>query len=116
MNNKAKPRKSTKSTIVGKAKVMSYEDIVKAREERAAKEAATAGMKTWSEARECCARGRCARAKGQSGADERSVRASGGPSGANERAREGPSDADERSTAVAEDENHCSVLQFGSVS
>jgi hypothetical protein len=43
MNNEAKRRKSTKSTIVWKAKVMSYEDIVKAREEHAAKEAATAG-------------------------------------------------------------------------
>ncbi|KAN0075105.1 hypothetical protein V8E54_007716 [Elaphomyces granulatus] len=45
MNNKAKRRKSIKSTIVyvGKAKVMSYGDIVKVREERAVKEAATAG-------------------------------------------------------------------------
>ena len=37
-NNEAKRGKSTNSTEVGKAKVMSCEDIVKAREERAAKE------------------------------------------------------------------------------
>jgi len=39
-NDEAKRRKSTKSTVVGKAKVMSYEDIVEARGKRAAKEAA----------------------------------------------------------------------------
>jgi hypothetical protein len=40
-NNEAKVRRSTKSTIVGKAKVMSYEDIEEARANRAAKEAAS---------------------------------------------------------------------------
>lgn len=40
-NNEAKVRRSTKSTVVGKAKVMSYEDIEEAREKRAAKEQAT---------------------------------------------------------------------------
>jgi hypothetical protein len=39
-NDKAKRRKSTKSTVVGKAKVMSYEDIVEAQGKRTAKEAA----------------------------------------------------------------------------
>ena len=42
-NNEAKVRRSTKSTVVGKAKVMSYEDIEDARAKRAAKEEATAG-------------------------------------------------------------------------
>ena len=36
---------STKSTIMGKAKVMSYEDIEKERANRAAKEAAAASKK-----------------------------------------------------------------------
>ena len=39
-NDEAKRRRSTKLTVVGKAKVMSYEDIEAARRERAAKEAA----------------------------------------------------------------------------
>lgn len=43
MNNEAKVRRSTKSVVVGKAKVMSYEDIEEARAKRAAKEEATAG-------------------------------------------------------------------------
>lgn len=41
-NNEAKVRRSTKPTVIGKAKVMSYEDIKEAREKRAAKEQATA--------------------------------------------------------------------------
>ena len=42
-NNEAKVRQSTKSTVVGKAKVMSYENIEDARAKRAAKEQVTAG-------------------------------------------------------------------------
>jgi len=38
MNNIAKVRRSTKSVVLGKAKVMSYEDIEEARAKRAAKE------------------------------------------------------------------------------
>lgn len=38
-NNEAKCRRSTKSTVVGKARVMSYEDIVEAKVKRSAKEA-----------------------------------------------------------------------------
>ena len=38
-NNEAKVRRSTKSTVVGKAKVMSYEDSEDARAKRTAKEA-----------------------------------------------------------------------------
>ena len=43
MNNEAKVRRSTKPVVLGKAKVMSYEDIEEARAKRAAKEEATAG-------------------------------------------------------------------------
>ena len=39
MNNEAKVRRSTRSVVVGKAKVMSFEDIVEARKKRAAKDA-----------------------------------------------------------------------------
>ena len=39
MNNEAKVRRSTRSVVLGKAKVMSYEDIEEARAKRAAKEA-----------------------------------------------------------------------------
>lgn len=44
-NNEAKHRRSAKSTMIGKAKVMSYEDIEEARAKRAAKEAAAASKK-----------------------------------------------------------------------
>jgi hypothetical protein len=40
INNEAKVRRSTKSLILGKAKVMSYEDLQEARSKRAEKEAA----------------------------------------------------------------------------
>lgn len=39
MNSEAKVRRSTKSVVLGKAKVMSYEDIEEARIKRAAKDA-----------------------------------------------------------------------------
>jgi hypothetical protein len=39
-NNERNCRQSTRSTVVGKAKVMSYEDIVEAQAKRDAKEAA----------------------------------------------------------------------------
>jgi hypothetical protein len=42
VNNEAKVRRATKSIILGKAKVMSYEDLVEARAKRAEKEAAKA--------------------------------------------------------------------------
>jgi hypothetical protein len=52
-NNEAKRRRSTKSIVVGKVKVMSYEDIEEARGKRAAREACCEGScgglrKTWS--------------------------------------------------------------------
>lgn len=43
MNNEAKVRRSTKSVILGKVKVLSYEDIEKVRAKRAAKEEAIVG-------------------------------------------------------------------------
>ncbi|KAL8696242.1 MAG: hypothetical protein Q9201_007759 [Fulgogasparrea decipioides] len=43
MNNKAKVRRSTRSVVLGKAKVMSYEDLEEARAKRAAKEKAITG-------------------------------------------------------------------------
>jgi hypothetical protein len=45
VNNEAKVRRSTKSVVLGKAKVMSYEDLEKARAERATKEAAKEAKK-----------------------------------------------------------------------
>ena len=53
MNSEAKVRRSTKSVIVGKAKVMSYEDIEEAQAKRAAKEEATTAKKT----RDCARKG-----------------------------------------------------------
>jgi hypothetical protein len=41
MNNEAKIRRSAKSAVLGKAKVMSYEDIEEERAKRAAKEVIT---------------------------------------------------------------------------
>jgi hypothetical protein len=38
-NDEAKPRRSTKSIVLGSAKVMSFEDLVEARTKRAEKEA-----------------------------------------------------------------------------
>jgi len=40
VNNEAKVRRSTKSVVLGKAKVMSYEDLEEARAKRAAKDVA----------------------------------------------------------------------------
>jgi hypothetical protein len=42
VNNEAKVRRSTKSLVIGKAKVMSYEDLEEARVKRAAKDSAKA--------------------------------------------------------------------------
>jgi hypothetical protein len=44
-NDEAKPRRSTKSIVLGKAKVMSFEDLVEARTKRAEKEANKAAKK-----------------------------------------------------------------------
>lgn len=45
INDEGKVRRSTKSEILGKARVMSYEDLEKARAERAVKEAAKEAKK-----------------------------------------------------------------------
>jgi hypothetical protein len=45
MNNEAKVRRSTKSQVLGKAKVMSYEDLKEARAKRKEKEKAAADKK-----------------------------------------------------------------------
>jgi hypothetical protein len=51
INNEAKPRRSAKSEVLGTARVMSYEDLEKARAERAAKEAAKEAKKAAKEAK-----------------------------------------------------------------
>ena len=60
MNDESKVRRSTKSVVLGKAKVMSYEDLEEARTKRAAKEQAAAdkgkgGRKRKSSAEETAA-------------------------------------------------------------
>jgi hypothetical protein len=45
MNNEAKPRRSTKSAILGKARVMTFEDLKAARAKRDEKEAAKEAIK-----------------------------------------------------------------------
>jgi hypothetical protein len=49
INNEAKPRRSTKSNVLGTAKVMSYEDLEKAKAQRVAKEAAKEAKKAEKE-------------------------------------------------------------------
>ncbi|SLM37872.1 hypothetical protein LPUS_00860 [Lasallia pustulata] len=83
VNNEAKFRRSTRSIVLGKAKVMSYEDLEEARAKRAAKETATAGKGNRGHKRKSPALEADA-GKGQSGADERNARASEGPSSAME--------------------------------
>jgi hypothetical protein len=46
INNEAKVRRSTKSQVLGKAKVISYEDLKEARAKRKEKEKAAAGKAT----------------------------------------------------------------------
>ena len=50
VNNEGKVRRSTKSEILGNARVMSYEDLEKARAERAVREAAKEAKKAAKEA------------------------------------------------------------------
>ncbi|KAF4612600.1 hypothetical protein G7Y89_g15579 [Cudoniella acicularis] len=96
INNEAKVRRSTKSVVLGKAKVMSYEDIEEARAKRAAKEEATAG------------KGKCGR-KRKSSAGE-----AGAPESAKAKvARMGEAQVAEDEIAARGMENRCSVLQLG---
>ena len=57
INKEAKVRRSTRSLVLGKAKVISYEDLEVARENRAAKDKATAskGKGKGSGKRKCAA-------------------------------------------------------------
>lgn len=92
-NNESKRRKSTKSTLVGKAKVMSYGDIVEARAKRATKEAAK----------------EAAVAKGKRGRKRKGPV----PAGAKvKKARRSEVEVTEDEIAAAGIENYCSVLQL----
>ncbi|KAK3063212.1 hypothetical protein LTS18_002186, partial [Coniosporium uncinatum] len=51
INNEAKPRRATKSDVLGTAKVMSYEDLEKVKAERAAKETVKEVKKAEKEAK-----------------------------------------------------------------
>ena len=53
INNEAKVRRSTKSLILGKAKVMNYEDLEEARAKRAEKEAAKEAKGKGKRGRKC---------------------------------------------------------------
>ena len=55
INNEAKVRRSTKSVVLGTAKVMSHEDLEEARAKRAAKEAAKEAKKAKKEAKKVVA-------------------------------------------------------------
>jgi hypothetical protein len=58
LNKEAKVRRSTRSLVLGKARVMSYEDLEVARENRAAKDKVTAagkGKGKGSRKRKCAA-------------------------------------------------------------
>jgi hypothetical protein len=55
INNKTKVRRSTRSLVIGKAKVMSYGDLQEARAKRAEKDAA---KEAEGKAQKCHARGR----------------------------------------------------------
>ena len=57
MNSEAKARRSTRSVVLGTAKVMSYEDLEEAGAKRAGKEKATADNGTGKGGRKRCARG-----------------------------------------------------------
>ena len=76
INNEAKTRRSTKSEVLGTARVMSYEDLDKARAARAAKEAKTADTagerKRGRKRKSACiyVSGRWASAKCQTGTDK----------------------------------------------
>lgn len=104
-NNESKRRKSTKSTVVGKAKVMSYNDIVEAQAKRAAKEVAReAAKETIKETiKEAAAiKGKCSR-----------KRKGPGPAGATaKKARRSEAEAAKDEIAVAGIGSYCSVFQL----
>lgn len=95
--NEAKVRRSTKSVVLEKAKVMSYEHIEEARAKRAVKEDTGARENMFGGARvihQCQVP----------------------PEPKAKVARMSTAQVSEDETIVRRMENHCSVLQFGSVS
>lgn len=95
-NNEAKHRRSTKSTVVGKAKVMSYEDIKVAQAKRAARDANKGTMVI----------------KGKRGRKrkEPSLSIIGRP----KKARKNEMEMAQDEIAAAGMEDYCSVIQFTS--
>ena len=88
-NNESNHRQSTTSTVVGKAKVMSYEDVVEAQAKRDAKEAVVVKGK----------RGRKRKASAPEVAQAKRVRKS-------------ELEVAEKEIEALEFGNHCSVLQL----
>ena len=85
MNKEAKVRRSTKSVVLGKAKVMSYEDFEEARAKRAAKDAAKDAAKEAAKAVKEAAKEDATAGKGKRG-----------------RKRKSPADAPEPNAPVAQ--------------
>ena len=73
INNEAKPRRAAKSDILGTARVMSYEDLVMAREERAKKEAAKEAKKAEKKAKKAAKGTNKAAGKGKRGRKRKSA-------------------------------------------
>ena len=91
-NDEAKRRRSTKSTVLGKAKVMSYEDLAEARAKRAAKEEASAS-------------------KGKGGRKRKGLTTEGKVARKTKKARSELEVAEDEIVAAGM-EDHCSVLQL----
>lgn len=70
INDEGKVRRSTKSEILGKARVMSYEDLEKARAERAIKEAAKEVKKGTKKAKKVATAGNGKRGRNRKSAEE----------------------------------------------
>ncbi|OCK78530.1 DDE-domain-containing protein, partial [Lepidopterella palustris CBS 459.81] len=91
-NNEAKHRRSTKSTVLGRAKVISYKDLKEARAKRAAKEAETS--------------------KERRGRKRKSPSGKGVVARKDKKARKSELEAAEDKIVAAGIENHCSILQL----
>jgi len=97
MNKEAKIRRSTKSVVLGKAKVMSYEDLEEARAKRAAKDAAKAAKEVAKE--------EATAGKGKRGRKRKipvEVNAPESGKGKHGRKRKSPADAPEPNSQVAQ--------------
>lgn len=73
INNEAKPRRAAKSDILGTARVMSCEDLVMAREERAEKEAVKEAKKAEKQAKKAAQETDKAAGKGKRGRKRKSA-------------------------------------------